>query len=84
MSINKLCCMVLTGLAIIGFATLGYASQEEASHADEVKHEVAASEHEDAKEEADAAHSTEDIQYGAKSELKSDEKEAKAVEEKKE
>ncbi len=86
MNISKLFCMVLTGLAIIGFATLGYASHEEASHAEEVKHEAAASEHEHegAKEETDAAHSTDDIQYGAESKLKSDEEEAKAADVKKE
>ncbi len=88
MNISKLFCMVLTGLAIIGFATLGYASHEEASHAEEVKHEAAASEHahghEGAKEETDAAHSTDDIQYGAESKLKSDEEEAKAADVKKE
>ncbi len=83
MSISKLFCMVFTGLAIIGFTTLGYASHEEASHAEAVKAE-AASEHESATEEAEAAQSTEDIHYGAEAKLESDDKEAKAVEEKKE
>ncbi len=86
MNIGKLFCMVLTGLAIVGFATLSYASHEEGSHAKEIEQAAAASghEHEATKEETDTAHSADDIQYGAESKLKSDEEEAKAVEEKKE
>jgi hypothetical protein len=84
MNISKLFCMLIAGLAIIGFTTLGYASQEEASRADEIKSE-AASELEHAKEEADSVQSTEDvqsedIQYGAELNLESDEKEVKAEE----
>ncbi len=76
MNISKLFCMLIAGLAIIGFTTLGYASQEEASHADEIKSE-AASELENAEEQA--AQSAEDIQYGAKSNLESDGEEAEAA-----
>ncbi len=78
MNISKLFCMLIAGLAIIGFTTLGYASQEEASHADEIKSE-AASELENAEEQADSAQSAEDIQYGAKSNLESDGEEAEAA-----
>ena len=39
MNISKLFCMLIAGLAIIGFSTLAYASQEEAST--EIKSEAA-------------------------------------------
>jgi hypothetical protein len=86
MNISKLFFMLIAGLAIIGFTTLGYASQEEASHSDDIKVE-AASEHEKANEEADSVQPTEDvqsedIQYGAEPKLGSHEQEAKAKEEK--
>jgi hypothetical protein len=87
MNISKLFFMLIAGLAIIGFTTLGYASQEEASHSDDIKTE-AASEHEKANEEADSVQPTEDVQsediilYGAEPKFKSDEQEAKAKEEK--
>ena len=86
MNISKLFLMLIAGLAIIGFTTLGYASQEEASHSDDTKTE-AASEHEKATEEADSAQlaediQSEDIQYGAEPKLHSDEQEAKVEEEK--
>ena len=86
MNISKLFFMLIAGLAIIGFTTLGYASLEEAPHSDDIKTE-AASEQEKAKEEADSVQSTEDfqsedIQYGAEPKFESDEQEAKAKEEK--
>ncbi len=90
MNISKLFCMLIAGLAIIGFTTLGYASQEDASNVYEIKSE-AASEQEHAKEEADSAQSTadvqyglEDVQYGADPKWESDEKEAKEEEAKEE
>ena len=86
MNISKLFFMLITGLAIIGFTTLGYASQEETSHSDDIKVE-AASEHEKANEEADSVQPAEDvqseeIQYGAEPKVESYEQEAKAKEEK--
>ncbi|MCP4270061.1 MAG: hypothetical protein GY777_31550 [Candidatus Brocadiaceae bacterium] len=77
MSISKLFCILILGLAITGFTTLSYASHEESHHAEEVKSEA-----ESALEKADvvedSAQSTEDIQYGAKSGLEEDEKEVEA------
>ncbi len=88
MNISKLFFMLIAGLAIIGFTTLGYASQEEASHSDDIKPE-AASEYEKANEEVGSVQPTEDIQYGAEPKhyggepkLESDEQEAKVKEEK--
>ncbi len=85
MKISKLFYMLIAGLAIIGFTTLGYAAPEEASHADADIKSEAVSEHENAKEEADSVQTTEeiqseDIEYGAKSNLKADEQEVKAEE----
>ncbi len=77
MNISKLFCMLIVGLAITGFTTLSYASHEEAHHAEEVKSE-AESAHEKADVAEDSAQSTEDIQYGAKSNLETDEKEVAA------
>ena len=86
MNISKLFFMLIAGLAIIGFSTLGYASLEDASHSEDIKSEdiksEAASEQENANEEADSVQSTEDIQYGAEPKLESDEQEAKAKEKK--
>ncbi len=85
MNISKLFCMLIAGLAIIGFTTLGYASQEEVSHSDDNIKSEAASEHGNANEEADSVQSTddtqsEDIQYGAKPNLESAEQEVNAEE----
>ncbi len=82
MNINKLFCMLIAGLAIIGFTTLGYASMEEASHSDDATTTEAASQQENANEEADSVQSTddiqsEDIQYGAKPNLNQGEQEVK-------
>ncbi len=88
MNISKLfsmvvVCMLVVGLAITCFTSLGYASHEEASQVKEAMSE-AESALEKVEEKADAVEdaslSTEDIQieYGAKSELGSDEKEADA------
>ena len=86
MNINKLFCMLIAGLAIIGFTTLGYASMEEASHSDDATTTEAASEQENANEEADSVQSTddiqsEDIQYGANPNLESGEQEQEAEKE---
>ncbi len=85
MNINKLFCMLIAGLAIIGFTTLGYASMEESYHSDDDTTTEAASEQENANEEADSVQSTddiqsEDIQYGAKPNLESAEQEVNAEE----
>ncbi len=37
MNIRKLFSMLIAGLAIISFTTLGYASLEEASHSDDIR-----------------------------------------------
>lgn len=88
MNISKLFFMLIAGLAIIGFTTLGYASREETPYSDDIKSEAeAAPEQENANEEADSVQSTEgtqseDIQYGAEPKMESYEEEAKATEEK--
>jgi len=83
--------MLIAGLAIIGFTTVGMASEEEgkqseAKEATESEAEAAAEGESAAKEESEAE-SKEEIQYGAppelnydNSELKSGEEEAKAEE----
>ncbi len=82
MKISKFFCMLIAGLAIIGFTTVGMASEEhpkaEASEA-EAEAEAAAEGESVAKEES-KAESKEGIEYGAKPEIESGEKEAKAEE----
>jgi hypothetical protein len=76
MKISKIICMLIAGLAIIGFTTVGMAEDHpkaEASKADDSKEEHP-------KSEESKAESKEGIEYGAKPELKSGEKEAKAEE----
>ena len=77
MKISKFFCMLIAGLAIIGFTTVGMASEEHPK-AEESKAEASKEEH--PKSEESKAESKEEIQYGAKPELESGEKEAKAEE----
>ena len=82
MKISKFFCMLIAGLAIIGFTTVGMASEEEGeqSEAKEVTKSEAAAEGESAAKEESEAESKEEIQYGANPGLESGEKEAKAEE----
>jgi len=89
MKISKFFCMLVAGLAIIGFTTIGLATQEEGeqSEAKEATKSEAAAEGESAAKEESEAESKEEIQYGAPPELEygaaeveSGEKEAKAEE----
>jgi hypothetical protein len=76
MKISKIICMLIAGLAIIGFTTVGMAEEHpkaEASKAVDTKEEHP-------KSEESKAESKEGIEYGAKHELKSGEKEAKVEE----
>ncbi len=70
--------MLIAGLAIIGFTTVGMASEEHPK-AESSKAEATA-EGEGAVQEESKAESKEEILYGAKPELESGEKEAKAEE----
>jgi hypothetical protein len=80
MKISKFFCMLIAGLAIIGFTTVGMASEEgKQSEAKEATTEAAAEGESAAKEES-KAESKEEIEYGAKPEMESGEKEAKAEE----
>ena len=73
--------MLIAGLAIIGFTTVGMASEESKhSEAKEVTRAEAMAEGEGAAKDESKAESKEEIQYGAKHELRTDEKEAKAEE----
>ncbi len=81
MKIIKFFCMLIAGLAIIGFTTVGMASEESKhSEAEETTKSEATAEGEGAAKEESKAESEEGIQYGAKIETKSGEKEAKAEE----
>ena len=68
--------MLIAGLAIMGFTTVGMA--EDHPKAEESKAEESKEEH--PKSEESEAESKVEIEYGAKPELKSGEKEAKAEE----
>ncbi len=73
--------MLIAGLAIIGFTTVGMASEEsKQSEAKEVTKSEAIEEGESAAKEESKAESKEETQYGAEPKLKSEEKEAKAEE----
>ncbi len=73
--------MLIAGLAIIGFTTVGMASEEgKQSEAKEATKSEVAAEGESAAKEESEAEPNEEIQYGAKPELESGEKEAKAEE----
>ena len=82
MKISKFFCMLIAGLAIIGFTTVGMAAQEEGkqSESTEAIKSEATAEGEGAAKEESKAESKEEIEYGAKPELESGEKEAKAEE----
>ncbi len=83
MNISKFFSMLIAGLAIIGFTTIGMASEEskQSEDVEATKSESeAAAEGESAAKEESKAESTEGIEYGAKPELESGEKEAKAEE----
>ncbi len=87
MNMSKFFCMLIVGLAIIGFTTIGHASDEgKQSEVEKIMSEAAAEGERAAKEESEAE-SKEEIQYGAPPELEygaaeveSGEKEAKAEE----
>ncbi len=70
--------MLIAGLAIIGFTTVGMASEPEHPKAEASKADDSKEEH--PKSEESKAESEVEIEYGAKPELKSGEKEAKAEE----
>ncbi len=81
MNIRKFFCMLIAGLAIIGFTTVGMASEEGTqSEAKEATKSEATAEGEGAAKEESKAESEEGIEYGAKPEMESGEKEAKAEE----
>ena len=92
MKISKFFCMLIAGLAIIGFTTVGMAEEEhpkaEATEATAEATEAVAEATAEATEAeitgegevAVKAESKEDIQYGAKSELEEGEEKAKAEE----
>ena len=72
MNISKFFCMVITGLAIIGFTTIGMATQEEGKQSEEIKSEATEEGESSAKEESEAE-SKEVIQYGAEPWIKAPE-----------
>ncbi len=75
MKISKFFCMLIAGLAIIGFTTVGMAS-EESKHSDvkEATESEATAEGEGAAKDESKAESKEDIQSG-ENEAKAEEKE---------
>ncbi len=79
MKLSKFFCMLIAGLAIIGFTTVGMASEEHPK-AEAPMAVVSIEEH--PKVEESKAESKEEIEYGTKSELESGEKEAKTEEKK--
>ncbi len=81
MNMSKFFCMLIAGLAIIGFTTIGHASDEgkQSEDVEAIKSE-ASDEGESAAKEESEAESKEEVQYGADPKLESDEKEAKAEE----
>ncbi len=71
--------MLIAWLAIIGFTTVVMAEDHPTADSPKAEHPTAeASKEEHPKAEESKAESKEEIEYGAKSELKSGEKEAKA------
>ncbi len=73
MKISKFFCMLIAGLAIIGFTTIGHATE-----AEEIKSESeseAIGEVESAAKVESEAESKEEIQYGGEPKVKSEEKE---------
>ncbi len=82
MSISKFFCMLIAGLAIIGFTTIGLAEQEEVKQGEgkEAIESEVMEEGESASEAKAEAESKGEIQYGAEPEVKAEEAETKAEE----
>ncbi|HDY66697.1 MAG TPA: hypothetical protein ENH85_02775 [Candidatus Scalindua sp.] len=82
MSISKFFCMLIAGLAIIGFTTIGLAEQEEVKQGEgkEAIESEVMEEGESASEVKAEAESKGEIQYGAEPEVKTEETETKAEE----
>ncbi|MBO1224442.1 MAG: hypothetical protein JYX80_08420 [Candidatus Scalindua sediminis] len=82
MSISKFFCMLIAGLAIIGFTTIGLAEQEEVKQGEgkEAIESEVMEEGESASEAKAEAESKGEIQYGAEPEVKTEETETKAEE----
>ncbi len=78
MKLSKIFCMLIAGLAIIGFTTVGMAVE----HPKAEESKAVDSKEEHPKSEESKAESKEEIEYGTKSELESGEKEAKTEEKK--
>ncbi len=75
MNISKFFCMLIAGLAIIGFTTIGLAEQEEVKQG-EGKEGIESEVVEEGESASEAeAESKEEIQYGAKIEVKTEETE---------
>lgn len=82
MNISKFFSTLIVGLVIIGFTTVGMASEESIyGEAKEATKSEAMTEEAGAAKDDSKVESEEGIQYGAKHELETDEKEAKAEEE---
>jgi len=80
MNISKFFCMLIAGLAIIGFTTIGLAEQEEVKQG-EGKEAIESEVMEEGESASEAeAESKEEIQYGAEPEVKTEETETKAEE----
>ncbi len=82
MDISKFFCMLISGLAIIGFTTIGLAEQEEGkkSEGEEVIITVVIDEGESVSEAEEESESKGEIQYGAEPEIKTEETETKVEE----
>ncbi len=88
MNISKFFCMLIAGLAIIGFTTIGLAEQEVVKHGEgKEAFESEVIEEGESPSEAKAEAETkeeiqynEEIQYGAEPEVKTEETETKAEE----
>ncbi len=82
MSISKFFCMLIAGLAIIGFTTIGLAEQEEVKQGEgkEAIESEVMEEGESASEAKAEAESKGEIQYGAEPEVKAEETETKTEE----
>ncbi len=82
MSIRKFFCMLIAGLAIVGFTTIGLAEQEEVKQGEgtEAIESEVMEEGETASEAKAEAESEGEIQFGAKPEVKAEETETKAEE----
>ncbi len=82
MNISKYCSMLVVGLVVIGFTSVGMASEESKhSEAKVATNPEVMAEGEDAAKEESIVGTNEEIEYGAKIELGSEEGEAKAEKE---